>query len=91
MIIVNFLCMIWKTIYCEIKMLEGSIHVISNVFFLANQGKISPSPREVQPPQQEFRAPNCSTLLLNKVPGARLHSVTKEFLSDFYCIRQFFC
>jgi hypothetical protein len=81
-------------------MLEGSIHVVSSVFFLANQGKISPSAREVQTPQQEFIAPNCSDTIIEWGLRCQVASSDKGifvrfllhkavFLLVFYCFDSF--
>jgi hypothetical protein len=62
--------------------------VVIGVFLSDKTGaKILVSAGEVQPPQQEFLAPICQSLLLNEV----LYPVTKEFSPDFSCLAQFFC
>jgi hypothetical protein len=61
--------------------------VVRGVFLFDKLGqKKLVSAGEVQPPQQEFLAPICRSLLLNEV----LYPVTKEFSPDSSCLAQFF-
>jgi hypothetical protein len=65
----HFLCMIWETIYCEIKMLEGSIHVM--FFFWRTRAKFHPQLGRCNPHNKSLElqiARHCYWIRFN-VPG----------------------
>jgi hypothetical protein len=57
----------------------------SELFFLANWGKNSPSSAEAQPPQQESLTPIRQTLLLYE---GRLHPATNAVQTNATILRQ---